>query len=74
MKQTGRNNAIFRVNATFVPGAGKIEAAGTSTFRNLRNGAAFTVTGGTGRYDGVTGTVNVREARRCTIFTFSLNP
>jgi hypothetical protein len=74
MKQTGRNNAIFRVNATFVLGAGKIEAAGTSTFRNLRNGAAFTVTGGTGRYDGVTGTVNVREARRRTFFTFSLNP
>jgi hypothetical protein len=74
MRRTGRNNAIFRVNATFVLGAGKIEAAGTSTFSHLRNGAAFTVTGGTGRYAGVTGTVNVREARRRTFFTFTLNP
>ena len=73
IRQVGRNNAIFRVNATFVLGAGKIEAAGTSTFSHLKNGAAFTVTGGTGRYAGATGTVNVREARRRTFFTFSLS-
>jgi hypothetical protein len=73
IRQLGRNNAIFRVDATFVLGAGKIEATGTSTFAHLRNGAAFTVTGGTGRYAGATGTVNVREARRRTFFTFTLN-
>lgn len=74
IRQIGKNNARFRVGATFVLGAGKIEAAGTSTFSNLRKGAAFTVTGGTGAYAGATGTVNVREAKRRTFFTFTLNP
>ncbi len=74
IRQIGKNDAIFRVGATFVLGAGKIEAAGTSTFSNLRKGAAFTVTGGTGAYAGASGTVNVREAKRRTFFTFTLKP
>jgi hypothetical protein len=73
MRQTGKNNAIFRVNATFVLNNGKIEAAGTSSFARLRKGAAFTVTGGTGAHAGATGTVNVREGKRRTFFTFTLN-
>ena len=69
----GKNNARFRAAATFALGAGKIEAAGASTFSKLSKGAAFTVTGGTGTYAGATGTVNVRQTERRTFFTFTLN-
>jgi hypothetical protein len=55
-------------------GGGKIEAAGFSTFRKLRQGAAFTVTGGTGAYEGARGMLTVREENYRTYFTFSLNP
>lgn len=73
IRQLGKNNALFRVTATFVLGAGKIEAAGSSTFKHLSRGAAFTITGGTGDYAGASGSVNVREANRRTFFTFLIN-
>ena len=73
IRQLGKNNALFRVAATFVLGAGKIEAAGSSTFKHLSRGAAFTITGGTGDYAGASGSVNVREGNRRTFFTFLIN-
>jgi hypothetical protein len=73
IQQAGREDAKFRAAATFVLGAGKIEAAGSSAFSHLGEGAEFTVTGGTGRYTGATGTLTVREGKRRTFFTFTLN-
>jgi hypothetical protein len=70
----GKHNARFRAAATFALAAGKIEAAGASAFSRLGKGAVFTVTGGTGAYAGATGTLNVREGKRRTFFTFTLNP
>ena len=63
----------FRAAATFTLARGKIEAAGSSTFANLANGAAFTITGGTRAYAGASGTLNVRSAEGRTFFTFTLN-
>jgi hypothetical protein len=74
IKPLGKNDAYFRAAATFVLGGGKIEAAGASAFSRLRNGAAFTITGGTGAYAAATGTLTVREGKRRTFFTFALNP
>jgi hypothetical protein len=74
VQPVGRQNAKFRAAATFVLGAGKIEAAGSSVFSHLGDGAEFTITGGTGSYAGATGTLTVREGKRRTFFTFSLNP
>jgi hypothetical protein len=73
IRPLGKNNAMFRVAATFVLGAGKVEAAGTSTVKHLRRGAAFTITGGTGDYAGASGSLNVREGKRRTFFTFLIN-
>ncbi|MFN2489413.1 MAG: hypothetical protein ABR529_06700 [Actinomycetota bacterium] len=69
----GKNNARFRAAATFVLGAGKIEVAGASSISRLGKGAVFTITGGTGAYAGATGTLNVREGKRRTFFTFTLD-
>jgi hypothetical protein len=73
IQRLGTNNGRFRAAATFVLGAGKIEAAGTSTFGHLGKGAPFTITGGTGAYSGATGTLNVKEGKGRTFFTFTLN-
>ena len=73
IRPVGKKDAMFRVAATFVLGAGKIEAAGTSTFKHLSGGAAFTITGGTGDYAGASGSVNVREGKRRTFFVFLIN-
>jgi hypothetical protein len=74
IRALGRNNVMFRVAATFVLGKGKLEAAGTTTQKHLRSGAAFSITGGTGAYANASGSLNVREGKRRTFFTFSVNP
>jgi hypothetical protein len=73
IRPLGKNNARFRAAATFQLRAGKIEAAGTGTFSHLRKGSEFTITGGTGAYAGATGTLNVREGKSRTFFTFTIN-
>jgi hypothetical protein len=70
----GNQDALFRAAGTFQFAGGKVEAAGYSRFSSLEDGAAFTVTGGTGDYAGATGTLTVRSAKRRTYFTLRLNP
>jgi Dirigent-like protein len=70
----GRQNARFRAAATFKFSGGTLEVAGASTFSKLENGAKFSITGGTGAYNGATGTVIVRNTRYRTHFTFNVIP
>jgi hypothetical protein len=67
-----KQNARFRVSATFTFRGGKLEAAGSSTLANLAGGAQFTITGGTGTYAGATGTILVRAGKNRTFFTFTV--
>jgi hypothetical protein len=72
IKRVGKQDAQFRVAATFLFGGGKIEAAGFSTFGNVAKGAPFAITGGTGAYEGATGTVVAREGKHRTFFTITV--
>ena len=69
-----RKSGLFRASATFKLGKGRIEASGSARFGKLEDGAAFSVTGGTGAYEGASGTLVVRERKGRTFFTFTLNP
>lgn len=69
------NDARFRVAATFRIGRGKLEIAGTSKLSKLDRGTAtFAITGGTGKYNGASGTLIVHEKRFRTSFTLHVIP
>lgn len=69
------HDARFRAAATFRVGGGKLETEGSSTFSALPKGTAtFAITGGTGAYNGASGTLVVHETRHRTHFTFNVSP
>jgi hypothetical protein len=79
-KGTGEENfdAVFNVDAMFFFPGGKISAYASGRFSEIgqKGGVDFPVTGGTGKYENVTGAVNVRD-HRCdgksgTVFRFHL--
>jgi hypothetical protein len=74
IRRLGKQDALFRVAATFVLPTGKVEVSGLNRASRLAKGAPFAVVGGTGAYEGATGTLTVRERpKRRTFFTFRLN-
>jgi hypothetical protein len=69
-----QGNALFRVAVTARLGGGKIEASGFGKLSQLSKGVTGAVTGGTGVYEGATGTLTFRETERRGYLTFRLNP
>jgi hypothetical protein len=74
IRAIGKQDARFRAAATFKIEGGTLEAAGTAKFTSLEGGAKFAITGGTGAYDGATGTLVVRESPHRTHFDFNIIP
>jgi hypothetical protein len=74
IRRLGKQDALFRAAATFVLPTGRVEVSGLSKASRLAKGAPFAVIGGTGAYQGATGTLTVREGKYRTFFTFRLNP
>lgn len=71
-------DAVFNVHAMFFFPGGKISVYASGKFSDLErtDGVDFPITGGTGRYEGVSGVVNVRNGKcngkGSTVFVFHL--
>jgi hypothetical protein len=74
IRRVGKQDVLFRAAATFVLPSGKVEVSGLNKSSRLAKGASFAVIGGTGAYEGATGTLTARESKRRMFFTFRLNP
>jgi hypothetical protein len=74
IRRFANHDVLFRAAATFKLRGGDIEVAGASRFSKLRNGARFSITGGTGTYNGASGTVIVSNTRFRTHFTINVIP
>ena len=74
IRAIGKQDARFRAAATFKIDGGTLEAAGASKFSKVDTGAKFAITGGTGAYNGASGTLVVRESPQRTHFDFHIIP
>ena len=74
IRAIGKQDARFRATATFKLNGGTLEAAGAGKFSQLDAGHKFAITGGTGAYNGATGTLVVKETPYRTHFTFNVIP
>jgi hypothetical protein len=63
VRQIGKNDAQFIVDATMILNGGKISAYGPARYSRFATGVSFPVTGGTGIYRRADGTVRVVSGR-----------
>jgi hypothetical protein len=69
----GKHDARFRAAATFRIGNGKIEVAGSGRFSGLVKGtASLAIIGGTGAYNGASGTLVIRQMKYRNHLTFNI--
>ena len=67
------SDARFHALATFRIRGGKLEVAGSSTFSALQGATAgLAITGGTGAFEGASGTLLIHQTQARTHFTFEI--
>jgi hypothetical protein len=63
VKRIGKRNGLGIVDVTANLPGGKLTVYGSFKFSAFRTGAAFAVTGGTGKYAGASGTAKVNNGK-----------